>query len=468
MRSTRRPLPFLTCALIRLSRKITLSIPGILSIAGIAIVFGAAGVDPLHGQEEKLPVPPEVRTPTVEIPWNRFSDYPQVAGIMERLAKAYPRLTRLESIGKSVEGRDMWLLTVHAPGTEDDRSKPAMWVDGNIHGNEVQGGEACLYLAWYLLENYGRVPAITSLLDRASFYIMPMVNPDGRAWWFQSPNTPHSSRSGKRPIDNDRDGLLDEDGYDDLDGDGEILQMRKRDPHGRWKESPDDPRLMVRVKPGERGEWTLLRLEGIDNDGDGRVNEDGPGGYDMNRNWPSVWQPQYVQYGAGEHPFSFPETRAIGEFLIDHPNVAAVQSFHNSGGMILRGPGAKSFGSYPGGDVRVYDLIGKRGEKMLPFYRYMVIWKDLYTVYGGFVTWTYEGLGIISFTNELWSNKRLHGRGEPRASEQERIEFNDRLRSGIDFVPWKPFRHPEYGDIELGGWRKITGRVPPSFLIEEG
>ncbi len=119
--------------------------------------------------QEKLPLPPEVRDPRIRIAWNRYYDYPDVTQILRRLNNAYPRLSRLESIGVSVEGRDMWLLTVFNPTTGAPEEKPAMWVDANVHGNEVQGAEAGLYLAWYLLENYGRVPAITRLLDRASF-----------------------------------------------------------------------------------------------------------------------------------------------------------------------------------------------------------------------------------------------------------------------------------------------------------
>ena len=225
----------------------------------------------VQAQTDKLPTPPEVREPKVQIAWNRLYDYPEVVEHLRRLHRAYPGLTTLESIGKSTEGRDMWLLTVCNRATGEAHEKPAMWVDANVHGNEVQGAEACLYLAWYLLENHGTVPAITELLERKAFYILPTVNPDGRAHWFQELNTASSSRSGKQPTDNDGDGLLDEDGYDDLDGDGEILDMRIRDPNGTYKTSPDDPRMMVRVGPGERGEWRRIGREGIDNDGDGRV-----------------------------------------------------------------------------------------------------------------------------------------------------------------------------------------------------
>ena len=92
----------------------------------------------------------------------------------------------------------------------------------------------------------------------------------------------------------------------------------------------------------------LLGFEGIDNDGDGLVNEDPPGGYDLNRNWPADWQPNYVQNGSRDYPFQLPETRAVANFLLAQPNVAGVQSFHNAGGMILRGPGAEAAGRVSG------------------------------------------------------------------------------------------------------------------------
>ena len=217
-----------------------------------------------------------------------------------------------------------------------------MYVDGNIHGNEVQGAEAALYLIWYLTENRDRVEFLRRLTDEKVFYIVPTINPDGRAYWFDAPNTAHSSRSGKSPLDDDRDGQVDEDGFDDLNGDGQISQMRRKDPNGQFTISPEDHRLLVSIKPGEEVQgdrYELLGLEGLDNDGDGRINEDPPGGYDLNRNWPADWQPESVQPGAGDYPLCWPETRAVAQFLRDHPNVAGVQAFHNAAGMILRGPG---------------------------------------------------------------------------------------------------------------------------------
>lgn len=421
---------------------------------------------------------PVAPPPRVPLAFNRLYDYPDLVELMRRLAAAHPELLTLQSLGRSVEGRDLWCLVLNNPKTGPDRRKPAMYVDGNIHGNEVQAAEVALYVAWFLTEQYGRNPTLTKLVDERAFYIVPTVNPDGRAHWFNAPNTASSSRSGKSPHDDDRDGVADEDGYDDLDGDGQITQMRRKSPDGRYKASPEDPRLLVPAKPDEPGEYEILGLEGIDNDGDGAVNEDPPGGYDMNRNWPSDWQPGHVQFGAGDFPLSWPETRAVADFLFDHPNVAGVVAFHNAGGMILRGPGHETRRSlYSARDERAMEAIGATGARLIPFYRNMVTHKDLYPVHGGFSMWTYEGLGIFSYTGELWNNDQLLSTPPARGSTLERavgetgqaaqLFADDRLLFGASFRPWKPFQHPLYGEVEIGGFAKQSQRVPPSFLIEE-
>jgi hypothetical protein len=416
--------------------------------------------------------------PKVPIAFNRLYDYPELTEALRKLVGAHPDLLTLSSLGKSVEGRDLWCVTINNPKTGPDRGKPAMYVDGNIHGNEVQAAEVALYLAWYLTEQYGRNPTLTKLVDERAFYIVPTVNPDGRAHWFNAPNTTNSSRSGKSPHDDDRDGTADEDGYDDIDGDGQVTQMRRRSPEGRWKLSPEDPRVLIRAAPGEPGGYELLGTEGIDNDGDGEVNEDPPGGYDMNRNWPADWQPPHVQNGAGEFPLSWPETRAVADFLIDHPNVAGVMAFHNAAGMFLRGPGHESRRDQnPPGDDRVIAALGATGERMVPHYRSLVGYKDLYPVHGGFSMWTYEGLGIFSFTGELWNLDQLLGKapegpqtvnraigGEDQSNQ---LFASDRLLFGQMHRPWKSFAHPLYGDIEIGGFIKQSQRVPPPFMIEE-
>lgn len=413
----------------------------------------------------------EPLTPKGEAPapsFNRLSDYDTISALLKGYARAYPEWVKLESIGKSAEGRDMWMLTVNNPATGPASSKPAMYVDGNIHANEVQGTEAVLYTLNFVLTHYGRLPRITELMDRAAFYMVPMVNPDGRAHWFGEPSTPNYPRTVMKPVDDDRDGLLDEDSYDDIDGDGVITQMRKKVPmgQGQFRLDPKDPRILVAIEGDEMGDYVMLGPEGIDNDGDGLVNEDQLGYVDPNRTWGFGWQPPYVQGGAGPYPLAIPETRSIATWAMSHPNVAAVQSFHNSGKMILRGPGAKMDGAYPAADVKAYDLIAEEGERMLPGYRYMVTWKDLYTVYGDTTDHFYKVHGAIAFTNELYDEPSdVDGDGE--VTDEERMLFNDTVSLGRQFVPYKEVEHPQYGTIEVGGFRNDVGRVPEGWMLEE-
>jgi hypothetical protein len=402
----------------------------------------------------------------VEVAWNRFYDHAGLGSILARLHEAFPDLTALYSIGESTEGRDLWCLEVTARRVGDPKRKPGMYIDGNIHGNEVQAGEVVAYTAWYLCHQYGRLDRVTSLLDNYVFYLMPMVNPDGRDRWLRDSNGTMSSRGGSAPTDNDRDGVADEDDCDDLNGDGVITQMRIKDPQGRWKRHPDYPEyLMIRAKPDEMGEYTLLGWEGIDNDGDGRVNEDGRGGYDMNRNYGYDWQPSYIQSGAREYPLSQPETRAVADFVLAHPNIAAAQCYHNSGGMILRGPGHEG-GAMKNADERLLEIIGQRGERILPYYRSIITWKDLYTTWGDEDTWLYGGRGILAYTDEMWTPKNLYKTNQP-PSEEDEAEFIKQVLLGDGVVPWKPYNHPTYGLIEIGGEKKEWGRTPPSFLLEE-
>lgn len=423
----------------------------------------------------------------IEIPlrFDRYFDDAEVNEALYALHSAYPELTRLDEVGKSDEGRPILCLTINDRRTGDFLEKPAVYVDGNIHGNEIQAGEVCLYLADYLLGQYGRNLSLSQLLERAVFYIVPVVNVDGRHHFFHGQASAYGgNRSLRIPSDDDNDGLCDEDPVDDLDGDGTIATMRIRDPFGGWKQDAEDSRLLVRIKPGETGQWRVLGEEGIDNDDDGEINEDGEGYVDGNRNWGFNWQPSYVESGSGQYPFSGAGIRALARFIRKRPNICVAWAFHNCGGMILRGPSAREQGEYPREDVAVYDYLGKNAENMLPGYRYMISWKDLYPTYGDFVEWMSNVQGAFGFVGELFNiasetyrsrqDQDRKGREEEEdffssriERDRERLKFNDHLAHGELYKAWKPFRHPTYGDIEIGGWVKTSSRMPAPFMIKD-
>lgn len=450
-----------------------------ISVSQTASGQAKPGTKPAAAPTAQTPKEPPTseRSFKVRLDFDRWHDVAELQADMHTLEKAYPKFLKYITLGKSYDGREIAGMIINNPDTGADTSKPAMYIEANIHGNEIQGGEICIYTIWYLMENYGKIDKITKLVNERAFYIVPTVNPDGRDYFMHG--TGQGARSGHMPVDDDNDYLFDEDGPEDLNGNGVIEQMRKYVPgQGNFKKSAADPRLLEPVKPGEKGDYVLLGMEGIDHDGDGRVGEDGPGGYDPNRNFATDWQPNYVQNGAMDYPFQLPEAKAVNDFLMAHPNVAGLQTFHNNGGMILRSPGAEAMGEYPAGDVRAYDEIGRMGERMLPFYRYLVIWSGLYTVHGGATDWGNDGLGILSLSNELWNEGQYftspdlkEQQKDPNSPIAPRVAsnfFNDYLEFGDELMEWKEFDHPQFGKIEIGGVMKKTfGRVPPRFMNEE-
>ncbi len=435
----------------------------------MTIAVAALTVTMLQAQEIRVP-----------LRFDYYYSYEKMAEAMKALNKAYPELTSLDEVGRSEEGRIIWALTINNKKTGEPLSKPGVYVDGNIHGNEIQAGEVCLYLANRLLTNYGKIPEITEVVDRNIFYIIPVVNVDGRAHFFDDPNTPSTNRTIRIPVDDDRDGLYDEDGPEDIDGDGSITNMRIRDTLGRLRSDPADPRLMISVKPGEKGEWTRLGQEGIDNDGDGQVNEDAEGYVDGNRNWGFNWQPPYVQRGAGNYPFEGTGIKAIAGWMLARPNIILVFAFHNNGGMYLRGPSFKAAGELPQGDIAVYDYLGKNIEKIVPGYQYLITWKDLYSTYGDFTDFTNNLVGSYSLVGELYQPETetydgtLKRKEEERSQsgaasegERQRLLFDDNVNQGELFKEWKAFRHPLYGDVEIGGWTKMSSRLPHPFMLQD-
>lgn len=439
----------------------------VLFSALVILVFAVAST--LVFAQEYLPRKWDTRK--VNLSFNRYYDWEQVGEALKKLEKAYPKFLTLRSIGKSYQGREIWYMTINNPDTGDEMDKCAMYIDANIHGNEVQGGEVGIYTIWYLMENYPYNDYVRELVDERVFYIFPSVNPDGRDVWLHMGG---SARSGQAPMDDDNDGLYDEDPPEDLDGDGEVGAMfiKVKPGEGDYRLSDKGDRLVrvkknIEGKPDEIGDYKYMGREGIDNDGDGRYNEDPGGGYDPNRDWGSYWQPPYIQRGAGHYPFYWKESKATRDFLYDHPNIAGVQAFHNSGGMILRVPGAQLHGEVPRSDLAVYDEIGEKGEKIIEGYDYYVIWEDLYTVWGGFIDFTYDMLGIFSFSNELWASRAdIDGDGE--ITEEEEEFFNRYIDMGNTEIAMHEVDHPELGKVIIDrDVTKLSGRVPPSWLLEE-
>ncbi|MEO6363365.1 MAG: M14 family metallopeptidase, partial [Caldimonas sp.] len=260
--------------------------------------------------------------------FDTFYKHDDLTRLLFDYARAHPTLLAVQSMGKSHEGRDIWVATLTNIATGAAEDKPAFWADGNIHAAELTASTAVLYFLNELLVKYGHDADITRLLDSRTVYLCPRLNPDG-AELALADRPRHIRSSTKRyPFDEAPvDGLTAE----DIDGDGRILFMRQPDPNGTWKKCDADPRLMVAREPGEfAGEFYRLMPEGLITNYDGltiKVNADLEG-LDLNRNFPSMWRQEYEQVGAGAYPTSEPEVKAMVDFIVGHPNIGAAISYH--------------------------------------------------------------------------------------------------------------------------------------------
>lgn len=396
---------------------------------------------------------------------------------LHRWSDKYPELIELYEVGKSYEGRPILQMTLTNKKTGKDTDKPAAFFEGGRHSGEVTGTESVLWLTKYLLDNYGKDPDVTHLIDTKTIYIKPVNNPDGHNLYM---NTAQSNRSTVRPEDNDGDGLLDEDSPEDLDGDGKILTMRWKDEKkGNWIPDPKDTtgRVMKRVASG-KGIY-LTSSEGIDNDGDGKINEDGIGGLDLHRNYPENWRPKseetgrgYTQGGAGEYPLSESETRAVVSFLLTHPNVYVVNSMDTSVPMHLRPPSTSPSEErmYPE-DLSWYKIFDEIGRKNTGYEKAGDVYNDYgdgIPIFGHGPDFGYWYFGAIWYGDEIWNGgKNKDYNGDKVIDQAEILRWDDEENYGQGFNEWKPLKHPVYGDIEIGGFDpKFFSQNPPPEHLE--
>ncbi len=416
------------------------------------------------------------------VAFDRFYRYEELTAILKQYAAEFPQLATIESIGKSHEGRDIWVLTVTSLASGPAAEKPAFWVEGNVHATEVAASVACVYFLNHLLTRYGHDADVTRVLDTRAFYICPRVNPDGPEWALA--DKPKFIRSSTRPYPYDEEeieGLT----VEDIDGDGRILQMRVPDSNGLWKSHPDEPRLMVRREPTEvGGRYYRVLPEGTLEDYDGfmlRIKKRKEG-LDLNRNYPAHWRQEYEQLGAGPYPTSEPEVRAQVQFLTSHPNIGGGISYHTWSGVLLRPFDHSPDEDMVPEDLWVYKKMGVKGTELTGYPAISVYHEFRYypkQVIGGTSDWLFDHLGAFSWVVEIWCPMREAGiekylyidwfRDHPISDDLALFRWNEQKLGGAAHVDWKPFVHPQLGPIEIGGWNRLHAfsNPPPAFLEKE-
>src|SRR5271157_2617174 len=413
--------------------------------------------------------------------FNKFYRFDELTKLLKAYVKEYPKLFKLESIGKSYEGRDVWLITATNFKTGADADKAALWVDGNIHASEVTASAACLYFIHTLATKYRKDKQVTAALDTRAFYIVPRLNPDGAEWALA--DKPKVIRSSTRPYPYDEepvDGLLEE----DIDGDGRILFMRVPDPNGAWKRHPNEPRLLIRREPTETGgKYYRVLPEGFLKNYDGvTIQLRSPKeGLDLNRNYPIAWRTESEQHGAGPYPTSEPEVRNQIDFIVKHKNITGAVSFHTFAATIMRPYDDRSDDEFPAEDLWTYKKIGEEGTKLTGYPNISVFHDFKYhpksVTTGAFDTWMYDHLGIFAWTVEIWSPMKQAGiknykyidwfREHDVKDDLKLIKWNDTKLKRRSYVDWYEFDHPQLGKVELGGWDLVhSWSNPPAEFLE--
>ncbi len=416
---------------------------------------------------------------------HRYLNHAELSSQLEAWAAAFPALAHLSSLGKTPEGRDIWLLRL---GPEPDRIRPAAWVDGNMHASELAGSSVALAIAEDILRAHldeGPVhdlpPHVLAMLrEDVLFYVVPRMSPDGAeqlletGCWTRS--APRDSRLGQsKPYWQ----------HHDVDGNGRVGLMRVEDPTGDYVVCAEHPHLMLPRRIEDPGPYYRLYPEGLIENFDGVTIPDphylSDNETDFNRNFPYQWAPEPREKGAGSAPFSEPETRAIGTFAGRHPNIFVWMNLHTFGGVYIR-----PLGDLPDKKMNATDF---------EVFRQVTAWCEEiggYPMVSGFEEFTYEPdkpllgdlasfaygqRGAIGFVCELWDffkqagldvlrpfvwnyQRRLREEG-PKMAVWDRDHNEGRI-----FQPWIPMDHPQLGPVEVGGYCPLIGmwNPPPNRL----
>ncbi|MBI5021298.1 MAG: hypothetical protein HZB59_07685 [Ignavibacteriales bacterium] len=451
---------------------------------------------------------------------NKYHSYDEMTKLIHASVSSHKDIAKVESIAKTIENRDIWAIAI---GGKDADSRHAILVLGGVEAERIIGSELSVRFINFLLDNYGKVDSITQLVNSSTFYILPRVNPDASEEFFRKPLNERTLNA--HPTDNDRDGILDEDGFEDLNGDGFITMMRVKDNRGEWIPHQNDPRILRKADPS-KGEIGLYKLftEGIDNDIDEQWNEDDRGGVDFNRNFPHNYQ--FFSKGAGPYQISEVESRAVTEFCFSHPNIAAVFTFSSNDNLMnpwkkeqKQGPppsteersgrrrimddeesAPRLITSVLDEDEQYFNFISKQYQEITKFKGAPQSTKGE----GAFSEWAYYHFGRWSFSVNPWwipeigqkkdtstvdstkikKENDKKGIGDEnkidlkkgKGTDEKPDEYTGQLNAlkwldanGIKdgFINWTKIKHKDFpdNDVEVGGFKPYIQTNPPADSI---
>jgi len=409
-----------------------------------------------------------------------YLNYDQLSAQLRAWAEAFPELVRLQSIGETDEGRSLWLITI---GPEPDRTRPAVWVDGNMHAAELCGSSVSLAIAEDVLklhlgsDDHALPERVAESLRDVLFYVLPRMSPDGvekvlttGSYVRSSPRDKRSNRNHARWISQD------------VDGDGLALVMRQEHPGGEFVACPDLPDLLLPRRIQDDGPFYKLYPEGVIENFDGHTVPDpfflSDNETDLNRNFPYSWAPSHTQVGAGSFPTSEPESRAVVAFTSEHPNIFAWLNLHTFGGVLIRPLGDKPDNQMNPNDLALFKQIGAWTEELTNYPAVSGFEEFTYEpdtpLHGDLTDYAYHQRGAIAYVIELWDlfhqlgierKKRFvdHYTTITRDQTIALARWDKEHNSGRVVLGWRQFDHPQLGKVEVGGLDPRVGLWNPPY-----
>jgi hypothetical protein len=379
----------------------------------------------------------------------------------------------VKSIGKSSGGKEIWLVTL----SDSTAPKPALLITAGLDGKSRTGTQIALKMIESLLNS----DKLSKILEEKTIYFVPSVNPD--AIDAAVANIKMEKRGNDTETDDDRDGRIGEDPFEDLNKDGLITQIRVEDITGNYIESPEDSRVLIKADPvkNQVGKYILIS-EGIDNDKDGMFNEDFSEGVNIDKNF--TYDYPVFEKGAGVYVASESETRALLDFLYLNQNIYGVLTFgmHNNlsetpkydskltGSRIIKGWLEK--------DIKVAEQVSK-------LYTQKAAIKDgpkMPMTKGNFAQTAYFHAGRFSFSTPGWWIPKVEVKKDSLDSKLEKPKDKEEVNSEVSFlkwadsqniksvfVNWSVIKHPDFPNqkVEVGGFVPYILNNPPVNFLEE-
>ncbi|EPC01535.1 hypothetical protein L861_16825 [Litchfieldella anticariensis FP35 = DSM 16096] len=417
---------------------------------------------------------------------HQYLSYEALTRQLQEWAQAYPHVAHLQSIGTSPEGREVWVLTI---GPEPDRCRPAVWVDGNMHGTELAGSSVALAIAEAVLALHTEPTALPDdlpkhlrhFLREVLFYVCPRISPDGAEQVLRQAGFVRSAPR-RSPDATDKPYWH----AQDLDGDGRCRYLRIEDVTGEFVASSKYPGLMLPREVDDPPPYWRLYPEGIIEHWDGETIpepqwlQDTP---DFNRNFPWSWQPEPEQAGAGHYPGSEPETRAVIDFAVAHPNLYAWLNLHTFGGVFIRPLIDAPDSCMDQSDLAIYHQLATWGRSFAGYPTVSGFEEFTYQpdtpLHGDLTEFAYHQRGCLAQVCELWDLFHRMDRPRPKrfvehytAFEREDMEWLAQWDAEHNqqrlFHPWRALHHPQLGELEIGGLEPVIGiwNPPPEVLPE--